>query len=282
MKVVHTIEQLQQEIKGKDSIALVPTMGNLHDGHLALMAEAKKHAKLVVASVFVNRLQFGPNEDFDTYPRTLEDDIEKLEKQGAVDILFAPSEKDMYPEPQTYMVEPDPQLADILEGYYRPGFFEGVATVVMKLFSIVRPNVAVFGKKDYQQLKIIQKMVRQFGMPIQIVPMTLQRNPETGLALSSRNRYLDAAQLQEATFLYKTINEVKSSLEAGAIDIEGLEESAKKRLTAHGWKPDYVSIARQSDLLAPTRDDLEQKVPLVILAAAKIGTTRLIDNIEVF
>ena len=282
MKVVHTIEQLQQELKGKDSIALVPTMGNLHDGHLALMAEAKKHAKLVVASVFVNRLQFGPNEDFDTYPRTLEDDIEKLEKQGAVDILFAPSEKDMYPEPQTYMVEPDPQLADILEGYYRPGFFEGVATVVMKLFSIVRPNVAVFGKKDYQQLKIIQKMVRQFGMPIQIVPMTLQRNPETGLALSSRNRYLDAAQLQEATFLYKTINEVKSSLEAGAIDIEGLEESAKKRLTAHGWKPDYVSIARQSDLLAPTRDDLEQKVPLVILAAAKIGTTRLIDNIEVF
>ncbi len=282
MKLVHSIAELQELLKGKEEIALVPTMGNLHDGHLALMKEARKHGKTVVTSIFVNRLQFGPNEDFDQYPRTLEEDCKKLEEQGIVDIVFAPSEKDMYPEPQTYTVRPDPQLADILEGYYRPGFFDGVCTVVCKLFSIVRPVSAMFGKKDYQQLKIIQKMVRQFGMPIKVVPVELQRNPQTGLALSSRNRYLDEKQLQEATFLYKTIVGVKNSLEAGALDIEGLEESAKKRLEEHGWKPDYVSVARQSDLLIPTREDLNQRVPLVVLAAAKIGTTRLIDNVEVF
>ena len=282
MLVVHTIEELQNALRGKDGIALVPTMGNLHDGHLALMAEAKKHAPTVVASIFVNRLQFGPNEDFDTYPRTLQEDLEKLEKQGAVDIVFAPSEKDMYPEKQTFMVRPDPNLSEILEGFYRPGFFDGVATVVNKLFSIVRPNVAVFGKKDYQQLKIIQSMVKQFGMPLKIIPMELQRNPETGLALSSRNRYLIAEELKEATHLYRTLHGVKSSLEAGAIDITGLENSAVKRLEEAGWKPDYIVVARQKDLLTPTRDDLFNKEPLVILGAAKIGTTRLIDNVEVF
>lgn len=282
MLVVHTIEELQNALRGKDGIALVPTMGNLHDGHLALMAKAKKHAPTVVASIFVNRLQFGPNEDFDTYPRTLQEDLEKLEKQGAVDIVFAPSEKDMYPEKQTFMVRPDPNLSEILEGFYRPGFFEGVATVVNKLFSIVRPNVAVFGKKDYQQLKIIQSMVKQFGMPLKIIPTELQRNPETGLALSSRNRYLNAEEIKEATHLYRTLQGVKSSLEAGAIDITGLENSAVKRLEEAGWKPDYIVVARQKDLLTPTRDDLLNKEPLVILGAAKIGTTRLIDNVEVF
>lgn len=282
MIVVHTIQALQDALKNKSGIALVPTMGNLHDGHLALMAEAKKHAPTVIASIFVNRLQFGPNEDFDTYPRTLEADLEKLEKQGAVDIVFAPTEKDMYPEPQKFMVQPDPALSEILEGYYRPGFFDGVATVVNKLFSIVRPDVAVFGKKDYQQLKIIQKMVKQFGMPLKIVPMELQRDKVSGLALSSRNRYLSEEELKEATRLYMTLNGVKASLEAGAIDLTALEQSAEKQLREFGWQPDYVVVARQSDLLTPTRDDLLNKEPLVILGAAKIGTTRLIDNVEVF
>lgn len=282
MIVVHTIQALQDALKNKNGIALVPTMGNLHDGHLALMAEAKKHAPTVIASIFVNRLQFGPNEDFDTYPRTLEADLEKLEKQGAVDIVFAPTEKDMYPEPQKFMVQPDPALSEILEGYYRPGFFDGVATVVNKLFSIVRPDVAVFGKKDYQQLKIIQKMVKQFGMPLKIVPMELQRDKVSGLALSSRNRYLSEEELKEATRLYMTLNGVKASLEAGAIDLTALEQSAEKQLREFGWQPDYVVVARQSDLLTPTRDELLNKEPLVILGAAKIGTTRLIDNVEVF
>lgn len=209
MKVVHTIEALQEELKGKKNIALVPTMGNLHEGHLHLMQEAGKYGDTVVASIFVNRLQFGPNEDFDQYPRTLEEDCKKLEEQGVVDYVFAPSEKDMYPQPQTFRVKPDPKLADILEGFYRPGFFEGVCTVVMKLFCIVRPDVAVFGKKDYQQLTIIKEMVRQFGMPIRIIPAELQRNQETGLALSSRNRYLSAQELQDATLLYKTVKGVK-------------------------------------------------------------------------
>lgn len=282
MKVVHTIEALQEELKGKKNIALVPTMGNLHEGHLHLMQEAGKYGDTVVASIFVNRLQFGPNEDFDQYPRTLEEDCRKLEEQGVVDYVFAPSEKDMYPQPQTFRVKPDPALADILEGFYRPGFFEGVCTVVMKLFCIVRPDVAVFGKKDYQQLTIIKEMVRQFGMPIRIVPAELQRNQETGLALSSRNRYLSAQELEDAALLYKTVKGVKDALEAETADPDVLEERAMKMLDGHGWIPDYVAVVRRSDLLAPTKDDLVKRTPLVVLAAAKIGTTRLIDNVEVF
>ena len=282
MKVVHTIEALQEELKGKKNIALVPTMGNLHEGHLHLMQEAGKYGDTVVASIFVNRLQFGPNEDFDQYPRTLEEDCKKLEEQGVVDYVFAPSEKDMYPEPQVFTVQPDPKLADILEGFYRPGFFTGVATVVMKLFSIVRPNKAAFGKKDYQQLRIIQKMAEQFGMPIEIIPVELQRNQQTGLALSSRNRYLNDKELEEATLLYRTVKGVKEALEAGSSDADALEEKAMETLRQNGWQPDYVAVVRRKDLLAPTKDDLLTREPLVVLAAAKIGTTRLIDNIEVF
>lgn len=282
MKVVHTIEALQDELKGKTDIALVPTMGNLHEGHLHLMQKASELAETVVASIFVNRLQFGPNEDFDQYPRTLEEDCRKLQEQGAVDIVFAPSESDMYPQPQTFRVVPAPTLANILEGFYRPGFFEGVCTVVMKLFSIVRPNVAVFGKKDYQQLRIITEMVKQFGMPIRIVPAELQRNPETGLALSSRNRYLSKEEKEDATLLYRVVKGVRDSLEAGASDPDELEDKAMKILDGHGWVPDYVAIVRREDLLAPTKDDLLNKTPLVVLAAAKIGSTRLIDNVEVF
>lgn len=282
MKVVHTIEALQDELKGKTDIALVPTMGNLHEGHLHLMQKASELAETVVASIFVNRLQFGPNEDFDQYPRTLEEDCRKLEEQGAVDIVFAPSESDMYPQPQTFRVVPAPALANILEGFYRPGFFEGVCTVVMKLFSIVRPNVAVFGKKDYQQLRIITEMVKQFGMPIRIVPAELQRNLETGLALSSRNRYLSKEEKEDATLLYRVVKGVRDSLEAGASEPDELEDKAMKILDGHGWVPDYVAIVRREDLLAPTKDDLLNKTPLVVLAAAKIGSTRLIDNVEVF
>lgn len=282
MKVVHTIKDLQAELADKKNIVLVPTMGNLHDGHLQLMKTAGARGDTVVASVFVNRLQFGPNEDFDQYPRTLEEDCAKLEAQGVVDIVFAPSEKDMYPEPQVFTVQPDPKLADILEGFYRPGFFTGVATVVMKLFSIVRPNKAAFGKKDYQQLRIIQKMVEQFGMPIEIIPVELQRNQQTGLALSSRNRYLNDKELEEATLLYRTVKGVKEALEAGSSDADALEEKAMETLRQNGWQPDYVAVVRRKDLLAPTKDDLLTREPLVVLAAAKIGTTRLIDNIEVF
>lgn len=282
MKVVHTIKDLQAELADKKNIVLVPTMGNLHDGHLKLMKTAGAHGDTVVASVFVNRLQFGPNEDFDQYPRTLEEDCAKLEAQGVVDIVFAPSEKDMYPEPQVFTVQPDPKLADILEGFYRPGFFTGVATVVMKLFSIVRPNKAAFGKKDYQQLRIIQKMVEQFGMPIEIIPVELQRNQQTGLALSSRNRYLNDKELEEATLLYRTVKGVKEALEAGSSDADALEEKAMETLRQNGWQPDYVAVVRRKDLLAPTKDDLLTREPLAVLAAAKIGTTRLIDNIEVF
>lgn len=282
MKVVHTIKDLQAELADKKNIVLVPTMGNLHDGHLQLMKTAGARGDTVVASVFVNRLQFGPNEDFDQYPRTLEEDCAKLEAQGVVDIVFAPSEKDMYPEPQVFTVQPDPKLADILEGFYRPGFFTGVATVVMKLFSIVRPNKAAFGKKDYQQLRIIQKMAEQFGMPIEIIPVELQRNQQTGLALSSRNRYLNDKELEEATLLYRTVKGVKEALEAGSSDADALEEKAMETLRQNGWQPDYVAVVRRKDLLAPTKDDLLTREPLVVLAAAKIGTTRLIDNIEVF
>lgn len=284
MQVFTSIEDLQKVLKNQRTVALVPTMGNLHDGHLSLMKKARQEADFVVASIFVNRLQFGPNEDFDCYPRTLEEDLAKLREQGCVDAVFAPGEKDMYPVEQTFRVKADPKLGDILEGFYRPGFFDGVATVVCKLFSIVRPDVAVFGKKDYQQLKIIQEMVSQFGMPIRIIGADLYRNPETGLALSSRNRYLSEDEKSRATQLYQTISGVKKQLESGSFadGCDELETAAKASLENAGWAVDYVAAVRRSDLLAPTRDDLINRVPLVVLAAAKIGTTRLIDNVEVF
>ena len=282
MIVVRSVKELQDILKTETSVGLVPTMGNLHVGHLALMAEAKRHCKLLVASIFVNRLQFGPNEDFDTYPRTLEEDCAKLKEQGVVDIVFAPSEAEMYPQKQTYRIKPDSSMADILEGFYRPGFFEGVCTVVGKLFSIVRPNVAVFGKKDYQQLQIIRSMVRQFAMPIEIIGLELQRDSQSGLAFSSRNRYLSTKELKKASELYQTIQVVKKALEAGNVNVDEIEKRACSLLTQQGWQTDYVSVVRQVDLLAPTESDLINKEPLAVLAAAKIGTTRLIDNCEVF
>jgi pantoate--beta-alanine ligase len=280
MKVVHSIEALRDQLRGQNRIAFVPTMGNLHEGHLALMKMAHKHGDPVVASIFVNRLQFGPNEDFDKYPRTLQDDIDKLQKQNHVYVLFAPNEQEMYPEPQNYRVSPPSDLGDILEGEFRPGFFIGVTTVVLKLFSCVQPRVAVFGKKDYQQLMIIRAMCRQFALPTEIIPHETVRDTD-GLALSSRNRFLSEPERREAPRLYRVLNEVRDRLKAGATDVPAIEFDARKDLTTAGWKVDYVAVRRQRDLKIPTASEVAAGEALVTLAAAKLGTTRLIDNLEV-
>ena len=280
MKVVHSIEALRDQLRGQNRIAFVPTMGNLHEGHLALMKMAHQHGDPVVASIFVNRLQFGPNEDFDKYPRTLQDDIDKLQKQNHVYVLFAPNEQEMYPEPQNYRVSPPSDLGDILEGEFRPGFFIGVTTVVLKLFSCVQPRVAVFGKKDYQQLMIIRAMCRQFALPTEILPHETVRDTD-GLALSSRNRFLSEAERREAPLLYRVLNEVRDKVKAGANDVEAIEGDAMRVLAAAGWKVDYVALRRQRDLHTPTHAEVAAGEPLVTLAAAKLGATRLIDNLEI-
>ncbi len=280
MKVVHSIEALRDQMRGHNRIAFVPTMGNLHDGHLALMATAHQHGDPVVASIFVNRLQFGPAEDFDRYPRTLQDDIDKLQAQNRVYVLFAPDEREMYPEPQNYRVLPPTDLGDILEGEFRPGFFTGVSTVVLKLFACVQPRVAVFGKKDYQQLMIIRNMCRQFALPTQIVAHETVRDAD-GLALSSRNRYLSATERQEAPNLYRLLQQVRSRIHAGEHDLAKIEHDARQALAAASWQPDYLSVRRQRDLRAPTPEELASGEPLVALAAAKLGNTRLIDNLEI-
>jgi len=280
MKVVHTIEELRDQLRGQNRTSFVPTMGNLHDAHLALMKLAHQHGDPVVASIFVNRLQFGPNEDFDQYPRTLADDIAKLQAQNRVYVLFAPNEQELYPEPQNYRVSPPHDLGDILEGEFRPGFFVGVSTVVLKLFACVQPKVAVFGKKDYQQLMIVRNMCRQFALPTEIVPHETVRDAD-GLALSSRNRYLSEAERREAPRLYRTLSAVRDRLRAGERDAAKLEHDAQRELAAAGWKVDYVSVRRQRDLKVPQPAEVEAGAPLVVLAAARLGATRLIDNLEV-
>jgi pantoate--beta-alanine ligase len=280
MKIVHTIEELRDQLRGQNRIAFVPTMGNLHAAHLALMATAHQHGDPVVASIFVNRLQFGPNEDFDKYPRTLQDDIDKLQKHNHVYVLFAPNEQEMYPEPQSYRVQPPQDLGDILEGEFRPGFFVGVSTVVLMLFSCVQPRVAVFGKKDYQQLMIVRNMCRQFALPTEIIPHETVRDAD-GLALSSRNRFLSEPERKEAPRLYATLNEVRDRLRGGDRDVARIEHDAQRSLAANGWKVDYVSVRRRRDLKAPTADEVAAGELLVALTAAKLGTTRLIDNLEI-
>ena len=280
MKVVHTIEELRDQLRGQNRIAFVPTMGNLHAAHLSLMAMAHQHGDPVVASIFVNRLQFGPNEDFDKYPRTLQDDIDKLQKHNHVYVLFAPNEQEMYPEPQNYRVQPPHDLGDILEGEFRPGFFVGVSTVVLKLFSCVQPRVAIFGKKDYQQLMIVRNMCKQFALPTEIIPHETVRDPD-GLAMSSRNRFLSEPERKEAPRLYATLNEVRDRLRAGEVDVARIEHDAQRVLSANGWKVDYVSVRRRRDLNAPTAGEVAAGELLVVLAAAKLGATRLIDNLEV-
>jgi pantoate--beta-alanine ligase len=279
MKIISTIEELRDQLRGQLRTAFVPTMGNLHEGHLSLMRLARKHGDPVVASIFVNRLQFAPGEDFEKYPRTFQADIEKLEKEG-VYVLFAPTEKDMYPEPQEYRVRPPDDLGNTLEGEFRPGFFTGVTTVVLKLFSCVQPRVAVFGKKDYQQLMIVRNMARQFALPTEIIGAETFR-AEDGLALSSRNGYLSETERGEAPALYRALNFVADEMRAGHLDVSQLEHKAMDTLAQRGWKPDYVSIRKRNDLQPPSAGDLAQGTPLVVLAAAKLGSTRLIDNLEI-
>lgn len=285
MKIIRSIQELRDQLRGQTRVAFVPTMGNLHEGHLALMREARRHGDPVVASIFVNRLQFGPNEDFAQYPRTMAEDIEKLQAEN-VYVLFAPQEEDLYPEPQEYLVTPPAGLGDILEGEFRPGFFEGVCTVVMKLFCCVNPRIAVFGKKDYQQLMVVRRMAQQFALPIEVVGADTLR-ADDGLALSSRNRYLSQAERGEAVRLYQTLQQVSAEVAAGERDWSAIETRAFEALSARGWTPDYVAIRRRSDLRAPTDIGARQSEPgpepepLVVLAAARLGTTRLIDNLEI-
>jgi pantoate--beta-alanine ligase len=283
MKIISDIQELRDHLRGQNRASFVPTMGNLHEGHLSLMRLARQHGDPVVASIFVNRLQFGPNEDFDSYPRTMQADIDKLEKEG-VYILFAPTERDLYPQPQEYRVDPPQQLGDILEGEFRPGFFKGVCTVVLKLFSCVQPKVAVFGKKDYQQLMIIRQMAKQFALPVEIIPGETIR-AEDGLALSSRNGYLSVEERAEAPELMKTLKVVRQRvLDLNVRDakaISEIEKIAVASLANRGWQPDYIAIRQQSDLAPASNEQLQAGEPLVILTAAKLGKTRLIDNLEI-
>ena len=283
MKIVHTIAELRAQLRGQLRTAFVPTMGNLHEGHLSLMRLAAKHGDPVVASIFVNRLQFTPNEDFDRYPRTLEADAQKLEAEG-VYVLFAPDEREIYPVPQEFRISPPRDLGDILEGEFRPGFFVGVTTVVMKLFQCVGPQVAVFGKKDDQQQMVIRQMCEQFSLPTEIISAETIRDAD-GLALSSRNGYLSAQEREEAPVLYRTLQDMREALAGHShvtvADCQFMETQAMEALRQRAWQPDYLSIRLQRNLRPPSQADLYAQAPLVILAAARLGSTRLIDNLEV-
>jgi len=280
MKIVRSVQELRDQLHGQNRIAFVPTMGNVHAAHLSLMSMARRHGDPVVASIFVNRLQFGPAEDFDRYPRTLQEDIEKLQQHNQVYVLFAPSESEMYPEPQNYRVQPPTDLGDILEGEFRPGFFVGVTTVVLKLFACVQPRVAVFGKKDYQQLMIVRNMCRQFCQPTEIIAHETVREDD-GLALSSRNRFLNDTERRQAPQLYQELSEIRECILAGERNLLEVEDQALRALAASGWQPDYVSVRRQVDLKTPSAEQVANGEPLVVLAAARLGSTRLIDNLEI-
>ena len=273
MDIISGIADLRARLRHERSIAFVPTMGNLHEGHLRLARTARGRGACAVASIFVNRLQFAPHEDFDAYPRTFEADCEKL-AACAVDVVFAPADRELYPDAQGFVVEP-PELGNQLEGEFRPGFFRGVATVVLKLFNIVQPQVGVFGKKDYQQLMIVRGMVRQLNLPIEIVGDETARASD-GLALSSRNGYLSEAERAEASRLYETLLWVKSQILTGMPDFRAIEAQATKKLEQNQWKTDYIAVRKQSALQSPRLSDRK----LVVLAAARLGTTRLIDNLE--
>lgn len=275
MQIHSLIPELRAALQNRGRIAIVPTMGNLHAGHIALMTQARAHGDTVVATIFVNRLQFGPNDDFDRYPRTFQADCEKLAAAG-VDVLFAPAEADLYPEPQQYHVDP-PEIQHQLDGAFRPGHFRGVATVVLKLFNIVQPQVALFGKKDYQQLLVLRNMTRQMALPIEIVGGETVR-ADDGLALSSRNAYLSAAERAEAPRLQRLLKHIGTAICDGNRDLVGLESEAAGELDRNGWKTDYVAVRRQSDLQVP---QAPEEQALVVLAASRLGVARLIDNVEI-
>jgi pantoate--beta-alanine ligase len=274
MDVIHSVAALRERMQREPNNVFVPTMGNLHAGHIQLINIAKPRAACTVVSIFVNRLQFGPKEDFERYPRTLEADCAKLRAAG-VDVVFAPDEREIYPEPQTYVVEPS-DLQHILDGAVRPGHFRGVATVVLKLFNMVSPHSAIFGKKDYQQCLVLTNMVRQLALPIDLILAETVR-ADDGLALSSRNAYLTEPERREAPRLYGQLRKARDEISAGSREFQAVELDVMSALAHHGWKPDYIAIRRQTDLRAPQADDRK----LVVLAAARLGRTRLIDKIEV-
>jgi pantoate--beta-alanine ligase len=274
MHLLHTTAELRSALAGQAGTAFVPTMGNLHTGHVSLVELAKQHGNPVVASVFVNPLQFGAGEDFERYPRTLDADCEKLAAAGC-DLVFAPDVGELYPVPQTFTVQPPEALVKDLCGAFRPGHFSGMATVVLKLFNLVQPRVAVFGKKDFQQLRVIQEMVRQFNLPIEIVAGDTLREAD-GLALSSRNGYLGAAERIQAPQLQRELAAIVAAVQAGERDFEALCHTAARRLNMAGWRVDYVALRDASTLAAPTYDSAR----LVVLGAAWLGSTRLIDNLD--
>ncbi|SDY05535.1 pantoate--beta-alanine ligase [Nitrosomonas sp. Nm58] len=274
MEIITDIAALRTRLQREPSIALVPTMGNLHEGHLSLVRIAQQNAGCTVVSIFVNRLQFAPHEDFDRYPRTQANDCQLLQKLG-VDIVFLPDEKTLYPVSQEFQLLLPP-LADTLEGAFRPGFFRGVAIVVLKLFNIVQPQLALFGKKDYQQLHIVRNMVQQLNLPIDIMTGETVRS-EDGLALSSRNSYLSGVERQQASHLFRTLLQIKQAIERGHRDFRSLEESAESDLTSHGWQVDYIALQQRETLLPAHASDTD----LVILGAARLGQIRLIDNLEI-
>ncbi len=274
MDIIHSAADLRERLRHEPGNVFVPTMGNLHEGHIELIRIAKPRGSCTVVSIFVNRLQFGPREDFDRYPRTLPVDAEKLREVG-VDVVFAPDEREIYPEPQTFVVEPS-DLQHILEGAHRPGHFRGVATVVLKLFNLVQPHSAIFGKKDYQQYLVLRDMVKQFALPIEIIPADTVRAAD-GLALSSRNGYLTPEERAEAPRLYRLLQSARDQMAGGARDYQRIELEAMAELAHYGWHPDYVAVRRQSDLQPPSDGERD----LVVVAAARLGRTRLIDNIEV-
>ena len=274
MDIVTSVTALRERLQREPNNVFVPTMGNLHEGHINLIRIAKPTAACTVVSIFVNRLQFGPQEDFERYPRTFQSDCDKLRSSG-VDVVFAPDEKEIYPEPQTFVVEPS-DLQHILDGAFRPGHFCGVATVVLKLFNMVMPHAAIFGKKDYQQYLVLRDMVRQLALPVEIIPAETVRAAD-GLALSSRNGYLAAAERAEAPRLYALLREARERIAKGESNFQRIELEAMTQLAQNGWTPQYIAVRRRADLQAPAPEERE----LVVLAAAYLGKTRLIDNIEV-
>lgn len=274
MEIISSIAVLRETLKSRQPVAFVPTMGNLHAGHIALVEQARRHGRCVVVSIFVNPLQFGPNEDLAKYPRTLEEDCRQLQAAGA-DIVFTPAVQELFPAPQQFQVEPPP-IASELCGAFRPGHFRGVATIVLKLFNIVQPACAVFGKKDYQQLHIIRGMVKEFDLPLEIIPGETLRAGD-GLALSSRNGYLNAEERAEAPRLYRNLAQIRDAVTAGQRDFAMLENIAASDLASHGWQVDYISLRNAAALLPAQPGD----TALVVLGAARLGTTRLIDNLEI-
>lgn len=279
MQIVHSSHELREILSADKRVAFIPTMGNLHDGHLNLVNIAKQHAACVVVSIFVNPLQFGPNEDLDSYPRTLDADCKKLEAAGAT-VVFAPSILEMYPAydgqslNQTMTISLPP-IASELCGASRPGHFAGVATVVVKLLNLVQPNVAVFGKKDFQQLFIIKRLINQFNFPVEIIAGETVREPG-GLAMSSRNNHLTELEKVQATQLYLTLREVVQAVKSGQQDLDAIEEAAIQRLTEKGWQVHYITIRSPISLQSPPSIQGD----LVALGAATLNKIRLIDNIE--